>query len=107
MCQQGRQGIDYPKDFFEVLSEFYAIFADNEQHDTSELAENVVDGLMEDTNHAKDPKPYIEAVSIRCLASDLTLDPRCRTILIRQMENWQTTTGTITGLPSLVMSCQC
>ena len=45
-----------------VLSEYYELFAEKDQHDTAELAETVLDGLMEDCNKATIPKPYYKEV---------------------------------------------
>lgn len=47
-----------PYQFWDVLSKYYVLFGEKDQHDTAELVETVLDGLMEDCNLAVMPKPY-------------------------------------------------
>ena len=56
-----------------VLSEYYELFAEKDQHDTAELAETVLDGLMEDCNKATIPKPYYKEVIYPSTLLSLTL----------------------------------
>ena len=65
LCFQTESNSANPRGFRHVLSEFYPLFEDNEQHDATELTEAVLDGLMEDCNAASDPKPYVSEVTFR------------------------------------------
>lgn len=51
-----------PYQFWDVLSKCYLIFAEKDQHDAAELAETVLDKLMEECNSAKNPKPYFDEI---------------------------------------------
>jgi len=53
-----------------ILSKYYPLFAEKDQHDTAELAETVLDGLMEDCNRAAIPKPYFPEIEEHIEVSD-------------------------------------
>eukprot|EP00210_Caulerpa_lentillifera_P000263 g256.t1 len=68
-----------PVQFWNVLSKYYVLFAEKDQHDTAELAETVLDGLMEDCNLAAIPKHYITEMEEDKTISDEDMAEKCWT----------------------------
>eukprot|EP00210_Caulerpa_lentillifera_P004095 g3906.t1 len=68
-----------PIEFWNVLAQYYKLFAERDHHDTAELAETVLDGLMEDCNLASNPKPYIPEMIEDKSITDEEMATRCWT----------------------------